>query len=102
LNMIRLSGLKFPSEIDIKITGLRPGEKIYEELLADGENTAATYHEKIMIAKVKNIDQVAIKKQIEELCGVNNELNYEQTVKKMKKIVPEFISNNSKYERLDV
>jgi len=102
LNMIRLSGLKFPSEIDIKITGLRPGEKIYEELLADGENTAATYHEKIMIAKVKNINQVAIKKQIEELCGVNNELNYEQTVKKMKKIVPEFISNNSKYERLDV
>jgi FlaA1/EpsC-like NDP-sugar epimerase len=52
LNMIRLSGLKYPSEIDIKITGLRPGEKIYEELLASGENTTTTYNNKIMIAKV--------------------------------------------------
>lgn len=101
LNMIHLSGLKFPSEIDIKITGLRPGEKIYEELLATGENTTATHHEKIMIAKVKEIDRTIIKQKIEELCNLNNELNYELTVKKMKNIVPEFISNNSKYERLD-
>ena len=102
LNMIHLSGLKFPSDIDVKITGLRPGEKIYEELLANGENTIATYHEKIMIAKVKKVDRARIKKQIEELCIFNKELDYEQTVKKMKKMVPEFISNNSKYEILDL
>ena len=102
LNMIHLSGLKFPSDIDVKITGLRPGEKIYEELLANGENTIATYHEKIMIAKVKKVDSARIKKQIEELCIFNKELDYEQTVIKMKKIVPEFISNNSKYEILDL
>ena len=102
LNMIHLSGLEFPSEIDIKITGLRPGEKIYEELLATGENTTTTYHEKIMIAKVKEIDRTQTKQKIEELCVLNNELDYELTVKKMKNIVPEFISNNSKYEAFDV
>lgn len=101
LNMIHLSGLKFPSEIAIKITGLRPGEKIYEELLATGENTTTTYHEKIMIAKVKEINRAIIKQKIEELCVLNNSLDFELTVKKMKNIVPEFISNNSKYEQLD-
>ena len=55
VNMIKLSGLKYPEDIDIKIVGLRPGEKIYEELLADGENTKQTYHEKIMIAKTCHI-----------------------------------------------
>lgn len=102
LNMIHLSGLKFPSDIDIKITGLRPGEKIYEELLANGENTTATYNDKIMIAKVKKVDSLSTKKQIEELCILNKELDYQQTVKKMKEIVPEFISNNSEYELLDL
>ena len=61
VNMIILSGLRFPDDIDIKITGLRPGEKIYEELLADGENTKPTYHEKIMIAKTKKINNAANK-----------------------------------------
>ena len=51
-----MSGLKYPEDIDIKITGLRPGEKLYEELLANGENTTPTYHEKIMIAKNQKID----------------------------------------------
>jgi len=101
LNMIYLSGLKFPEDIDIKITGLRPGEKIYEELLADGENTGKTYNEKIMIANVKPIDKDAVKQQIEELCLINSEIDYLETVKKMKEIVPEFISNNSTYEKLD-
>ena len=54
--MISLSGLKYPEDIDIKITGLRPGEKLYEELLADGENTIKTYHEKIMIAKTQKLE----------------------------------------------
>ena len=56
LNMIRLSGLRFPEDIDIKINGLRPGEKIYEELLGDGENTIPTYHEKIMIVQIPSLD----------------------------------------------
>ena len=101
LNMIYLSGLKFPEDIDIKITGLRPGEKIYEELLADGENTTKTYNEKIMIANVKQIDKEVVKQKIEELCLINLEINYMETVKKMKEIVPKFISNNSTYEKLD-
>ncbi|VAW25967.1 UDP-N-acetylglucosamine 4,6-dehydratase [hydrothermal vent metagenome] len=101
LNMIRLSGLKYPEDIDIQITGLRPGEKIKEELLGNGENTTATYHDKIMIARVKKIDSILVTQQINELCNFNNELNFELTVVKMKEIVPEFISNNSKYEMLD-
>ena len=101
LNMIHLSGLKFPEEIDIKITGLRPGEKIYEELLANDENTKPTYHEKIMVAIVRPIDKLEVKNQIEELCELNYKLNFKGTVKKMKEIVPEFISNNSTYQLLD-
>ncbi|PHS52267.1 MAG: polysaccharide biosynthesis protein [Lutibacter sp.] len=101
LQMIRLSGLRYPEDITIKITGLRPGEKIYEELLADGENTIETHHAKIMIANVKKIDCEVIKQQIKDLCSSNDDLHIEQTVSKMKEIVPEFISNNSKYEELD-
>ena len=101
LNMIRLSGLKFPKEIDIKITGLRPGEKIYEELIGDSENTMPTHHAKIMIAKVSEIDIISVKQQIEALCYFNGEMNIEQTVFRMKQIVPEYISNNSEYQVLD-
>lgn len=103
LNMIRLSGLKFPSEMNIKITGLRPGEKIYEELLANGENTLATYHEKIMIAKIRKLDRDLIKIQIEDFCSlaVADDLTNDELVLKMKNIVPEFKSNNSKYQLLD-
>ena len=100
-NMIQLSGLRFPQDIDIKITGLRPGEKIYEELLADGENTSPTYHEKIMIASVKEIDRLEVNKAIEVLCSLNKDINYKDIVGKMKEIVPEFVSNNSVYEKLD-
>ena len=64
-NMIRLSGLKYPEDIDIKITGLRPGEKLYEELLANGENTLPTYHEKIMISKVRETDYVKSREMID-------------------------------------
>tara|TARA_R110002073_G_scaffold322276_2_gene498842 strand:+ start:24800 stop:26704 length:1905 start_codon:yes stop_codon:yes gene_type:complete len=99
--MIRLSGFRYPEDINIKITGLRPGEKLYEELLASGENTIATYHEKIMIAKVKEQDCLTVKKNIEKLC-VNNDCNSNHdNVLLMKKIVPEFISKNSIYEKLD-
>ncbi|MDO9137113.1 MAG: nucleoside-diphosphate sugar epimerase/dehydratase [Lutibacter sp.] len=101
LNMIQLSNLKYPEDINIEITGLRPGEKIYEELLGDGENCIPTHHSKIMIAKVKELDVEEIHHKINALCDSNRELNFEQTVSKMKEIVPEFISNNSVYEKFD-
>lgn len=100
-NMIILSGLRFPEDIDIKITGLRPGEKIYEELLADGENTRPTYHEKIMIAKTKDIDILSISDKISNLCTVNSKSQSLEIVSLIKEIVPEYLSNNSKYEVLD-
>ena len=101
LNMISLSGLHYPEDIDIEIIGLRPGEKIYEELLADGENTRPTYHEKIMIAKSKNLDIKKIREKILELH--NSDLRHQniEIVAKIKEIVPEFVSNNSKFEILD-
>ncbi|QNM85783.1 polysaccharide biosynthesis protein [Polaribacter pectinis] len=99
--MISLSGLKYPDDIDIKITGLRPGEKLYEELLASGEDTTKTYHEKILIAKVSEINSTEIKETIEYLFKNNQILSNDQIVSKLKAIVPEYISNNSKFEKLD-
>lgn len=100
-NMIVLSGLRYPEDIDIKITGLRPGEKIYEELLADGENTIATYHDKIMIAKTKPFNVENIESKINELCEINSNTQNLDIVSQFKEIVPEYISNNSKFEVLD-
>ena len=93
-NMIKLSGLRYPQDIDIKVVGLRPGEKLYEELLANGENTMPTYHKKIMIGKVRELDYNFVRTKIDELC-VNNMFFNGDTVKLMKEIVPEYISNNS-------
>ena len=101
VKMIRLSGLRYPQDIDIKITGLRPGEKLYEELLNDGENTMPTHHQKIMISKVKNVDCYAVVSEINHLCLNNTISNYIETVSTIKKIVPEYISNNSIYQCLD-
>lgn len=102
VNMIILSGLRFPEDINIKITGLRPGEKIYEELLADGENTRPTYHEKIMIAKTKKIDVQDIENKIENLCSINTKIQNLEIVSIIKEIVPEYLSSNSTFEVLDV
>lgn len=99
--MIQLSGYEYPSDIDIKITGLRPGEKLYEELLADGENTLGTYHQKIMIAKVKAMECNGMKAKIEELCINNTVHSGDRSVCLMKEIVPEFKSKNSKFEKFD-
>ncbi|WP_445738536.1 polysaccharide biosynthesis protein [Mariniflexile sp.] len=99
-NMIKLSGLRFPEDIDIKITGLRPGEKLYEELLANGENTLTTYHKKILISKTRELDYAAIKSEIEELC-ITNRFQNNNIVMKMKQLIPEYKSNNSDYERFD-
>ncbi|MFS4415686.1 polysaccharide biosynthesis protein [Maribacter sp. 2307ULW6-5] len=99
-NMIKLSGLRYPEDIDIKITGLRPGEKLYEELLANGENTMETYHKKIKISKVRELDYPKIRSKIDELCITNMFFNG-NTVKIMKQIVPEYVSNNSDLCALD-
>jgi len=99
--MIILSGFRYPEDINIKITGLRPGEKIYEELLADGEHTISTYHEKIMIGKVKFFNVEEIESKIEYLCSKNANTQNLEIVSIIKDILPEYISNNSKYEVLD-
>ena len=99
-NMIKLSGLRYPEDIDIKITGLRPGEKLYEELLANGENTLSTYHKKILISKTRELDYEKIKTSIEELC-ITNRFQNNNIVLKMKRLIPEYKSNNSDYERFD-
>lgn len=99
-NMIHLSGLRYPEDIDIKITGLRPGEKLYEELLANGENMMPTYHKKIKISKVRELDYAKTRSKIDELCITNMFFNG-NTVKLMKEIVPEYISKNSELCELD-
>jgi FlaA1/EpsC-like NDP-sugar epimerase len=99
-NMIKLSGLKYPEDIDIKITGLRPGEKLYEELLANGENTLPTYNKKIMISKVRDLNYEFVRSKIDELF-VSNMFFNGSIVQLMKEIVPEYISNNSDLCRFD-
>lgn len=100
-NMVQLSGLELGKDIQIKYTGLRPGEKLYEELLANEENTIPTHHKKIMIAKVKQYDVAEITKEIESLIALFSSQDNMAIVRKMKEIVPEYISNNSEYEVLD-
>lgn len=100
--MIKLSGYIPYEEIDIKFTGLRPGEKLYEELLNDLENTMPTHHSKIMIAKVRDNDFEQIKDSIHELFELVKTQHNINIVRQMKKIVPEFKSQNSLYEQLDV
>ena len=96
--MILLSGAQ---NVEIVYSGLRPGEKLYEEVLSTEENTKPSFHEKIRIASVREYDYEKVKKDIDELIEVS--MNYDDmaTVKKMKEMVPEFISNNSIYSELD-
>jgi len=96
--MIRLSGSQ---NIKIEFTGLRHGEKLYEELLNASENTIKTHHEKIMIARVREYEYEKVKDQIEELIEISYQYDDMRTVKKMKEIVPEFQSINSPYEAVD-
>jgi FlaA1/EpsC-like NDP-sugar epimerase len=98
--MVQLSGLQLGKDIEIRVTGLRPGEKLYEELLAKEENTIATHHPKILKAKVRDED-VAQLEAINTLIGLFEMQKNDEIVAKMKQIVPEFISNNSDYEKLD-
>lgn len=98
--MIKLSGLELGKDIEIKITGLRPGEKLYEELLASEENTLPTHHPQILKAKYKEISE-GMREEINTLIEMFNDQDNEKIVKKMKEIVPEFVSNNSLFEKLD-
>ena len=98
--MIRLSGLELDKDIKIKLIGLRPGEKLYEELLADKESTLPTHHPKILKAMGTHASP-DIFAEIEALIALFDGQNNELIVKQMKKIVPEFISNNSLYSKLD-
>jgi FlaA1/EpsC-like NDP-sugar epimerase len=100
--MIKLSGLELDKDIKIAFTGLRPGEKLYEELLNDKEKTLPTHHAQIMIAKVKEYDLGEVSKEIESLISLFGSQNNNEIVRKIKNIVPEFISNNSEFEKLDV
>ncbi len=99
--MITLSGLRVDRDIEIKYTGLRPGEKLYEELLNNDENTLPTHHPKILIAKVNTPTYAFMEIQVAEMLqlladGGNNEL-----VAKIKEVIPEYKSNNSVFEKLD-
>ena len=96
--MIKLSGAK---NVEVKFTGLRPGEKLYEEVLNELEGTKPTFHEKIRIAEVREYDYQQVCKDIEELIAISKRFDDMSTVKKMKEIVPEYVSNNSVYEQLD-
>ena len=100
-NMIRLAGYTPEKDIPIIFTGLRPGEKLYEELLNQKETTLPTSHEKIMIARVREFDYDVVRPQIEKLIQTSRVAKPFTTVKQMKLLVPEYISNNSIYEQLD-
>ena len=96
--MIKLSGAK---NVEIEITGLRPGVKLYEEVLNELEGTKPTFHEKIRIAQVREYDYEQVRQAIDDLVELSKQYDNMATVKKMKEIVPEYKSKNSEYEVLD-
>lgn len=99
--MVKLYGLELGKDAQIVFTGLRPGEKLFEELLATSENTIPTQNKKILKAKVRDIDSISIQSEIEQLISLAYKENNQDIVSQMKKIVPEFKSKNSEYEILD-
>ncbi len=100
-NMIALAGYEPDVDIKIEYTGLRPGEKLYEELLNEKEQTISTEHEKISIAKVRSYEYSDVERDILELKSYTKQSAFYESVRVMKKIVPEFKSQNSKYSELD-
>ncbi len=100
-NMIKLSGLTLGKDIQIEITGLRPGEKLYEELLNDSENTIPTYHPKIKIANVQEYEREYIENEFAQLFTCCKQHDHLQLVAQIKNMVKEYVSNNSVYESLD-
>lgn len=100
--MIKLSGNSPYTDINIKFTGLRPGEKLYEELLNDSENVLPTHHEKIMIAKVRENNFEEVNAHLETLFKFSKSDKTHSLVRQMKKMVPEYKSKNSSFEQIDV
>jgi FlaA1/EpsC-like NDP-sugar epimerase len=100
-NMIKLSGLEVGRDIEIKVTGMRPGEKLFEEVLADEENTLPTHHPKILRAKVREYDLPSVLPQIDQLIALFESQNNQAIVAKIKELVPEYKSKNSIFEKLD-
>lgn len=99
--MIRLAGLTPGKDIELRFTGLRPGEKLFEELLNKEEEVIPTHNKKILIAKVMEYDLARVSISIEHLINLAKENNDEEVVRQMKRIVPEYVSNNSIYESID-
>lgn len=99
--MIQLAGLKIDKDIKIKIIGLRPGEKMFEETLNINENTSKTHHPKILIGKVSVVNLLDINKSIEKLKMFIKSQQNDQIIKQMKEIIPEYISNNSEFSKFD-
>ena len=99
--IIYLAGFNYPEDIDIKITGLRPGEKLHEELIMDYENSIKTHNEKILILKTNQIVFFQTKEKIENIIDNLYIFNNKKLVSLMKEIIPEFISKNSEFEELD-
>ena len=99
--MIELAGFVPDQDIDVVYTGLRPGEKLYEEVLSNKENTDETSHDRIRIARVREYDYDDAVKAVDELADLSRAVHIPETVRKMKEIVPEYISNNSQFEAFD-
>lgn len=99
--MIKLSGLELGRDIQLVYTGLRPGEKLYEELLANKENTMTTHHPRILIGKVRTYDWEEVQLKIQELVNLYDFQDNKRAVKVMKELIPEFISQNSPFSEID-
>ena len=99
--MIQLAGMKEGKDIDILFTGLRPGEKLFEELLNDAELSMPTHNDKINIAKVVSYPFEETKRNMDELLALNEDQDDEAIVRRMKQLVPEFVSNNSPFQLID-
>jgi FlaA1/EpsC-like NDP-sugar epimerase len=99
--MIKLSGLELGRDIQLVFTGLRPGEKLYEELLANKENTMPTHHPRILIGKVRSYDWEEVQLKIKELVNLYDFQDNRRAVKVMKELIPEFISQNSPFSEID-
>lgn len=99
--MIKLSGFEVNQDIDIVFTGLRPGEKLKEELLSEKENTIGTHHPKIMVAKVQSYNYEEVNELVSSLIAKRENMTNKLIVSTMKQLIPEYISNNSIYEELD-
>ncbi|MBQ3733450.1 MAG: polysaccharide biosynthesis protein [Bacteroidales bacterium] len=99
--MVSLAGLRVGVDIKIEYTGLRPGEKLYEEVLSNSENTTATSHDRIFVAKVREYDYPEALKSIQVMEDLSEKVDIPAMVKKMKAFVPEFVSRNSVFEQYD-